>query len=277
MNEKKIRIIKGSIELFAKKGFHTTSVQEIAEHAGVAKGSFYNYFESKDELIVSIYDYYYATIMERMKEAKQESNPRDALMKQLEIYFDFIIENKPLIVMLLRDQVPLGRDAESFIIQTRQQNFNWTRDNIVAIYGDAIKPFENDAAIILEGMINSYTNWLVVDESTINREKLPQFITSQLDHMCQGLITDGSEPPIQKLPHVFEERALLLAKIRQKIHSSIKDQPNKALEALDVIQSEIKKDSPQKIIIESMLEHLKKLSVIHDDILILENTLEREI
>lgn len=277
MNEKKIRIIKGSIELFAKKGFHTTSVQEIAEHAGVAKGSFYNYFESKDELIVSIYDYYYATIMERMKEAKQESNPRDALMKQLEIYFDFIIENKPLIVMLLRDQVPLGRDAESFIIQTRQQNFNWTRDNIVAIYGNAIKPFENDAAIILEGMINSYTNWLVVDESTINRAKLPQFITSQLDHMCQELINDGGEPPIQKLPNVFGERALLLAKIRQKIHSSIKDQPIKALEALDVIQSEIKKDSPQKIIIESMLEHLKKFSVIHDDILILENTLEREI
>ncbi|MFD2637652.1 TetR/AcrR family transcriptional regulator [Piscibacillus salipiscarius] len=277
MNEKKKRIIQGSIELFAKKGFHTTSVQEIADQAGVAKGSFYNYFESKEELIVSIYDYYYATILERMKEAQQESDSREALMKQLQIYFDFIIENKPLIVMLLRDQVPLGRDAESFIIQTRQQNFNWAKNNILSIYGDSIKPYENDVAVLLEGMINSYTNWLVVDERTIDRAALPRFIVGRLDDMCQGLIKEQSSQPIQRLPQVFEERALSLTKIRQKIHSVVKDDSNKALEALDVIEQELQKDTPQHIIIESMLEHLRKFSAISEEVLSLEKTLESEI
>ncbi|SEQ76626.1 TetR/AcrR family transcriptional regulator [Piscibacillus halophilus] len=276
MNDKKKRIIKGSIELFAHKGFHATSVQEIVDQANVAKGSFYNYFESKEDLIVSIYDYYYVTILERMKEAQKEQDPRQSLIKQFEIYFNFIIENKPLIVMLLRDQVPLGQNAESFIIQTRQQNFNWSKANILAIYGDSIKPFENDAAVLLEGMIHCYTSWIVVDEKTIDRRQLPKFLLNRLENVCQGMMNEEEHPAIQRLPNVFEQSALLLTKIRQLIHSAIQD-PSKALEALDVIEQEVQKENPQNIIIESMLDHLKKFSALNDEVLTLEETLEREI
>lgn len=40
MNEKHKLIIDKSVELFAEKGYHATSVQEIAEKCGIAKGSF---------------------------------------------------------------------------------------------------------------------------------------------------------------------------------------------------------------------------------------------
>lgn len=45
------KIVEAAIELFAKKGFDRTTVDEIVANAGVAKGTFYLYFKSKDDLI----------------------------------------------------------------------------------------------------------------------------------------------------------------------------------------------------------------------------------
>lgn len=47
----KEKIIFSAIDLFAEKGFHETKVDEIAERSGVAKGTMYLYFKSKEELL----------------------------------------------------------------------------------------------------------------------------------------------------------------------------------------------------------------------------------
>ncbi len=45
------KLVRSAMELFAKKGFDKTTVDEIVAKAGVAKGTFYLYFKSKDDLI----------------------------------------------------------------------------------------------------------------------------------------------------------------------------------------------------------------------------------
>ena len=45
-----------ALELFASKGFHATSISDIATQAGISKGLMYNYFESKESLLHAIID-----------------------------------------------------------------------------------------------------------------------------------------------------------------------------------------------------------------------------
>lgn len=52
--EKQERIVETAARLFAQRGLARTDVAEIAAQAGVAKGSLYNYFESKDELYLHV-------------------------------------------------------------------------------------------------------------------------------------------------------------------------------------------------------------------------------
>ena len=52
--KRKVQIESSALELFAKRGFHPTTISEIAEHAGIAKGLMYSYFKSKDDLLHSI-------------------------------------------------------------------------------------------------------------------------------------------------------------------------------------------------------------------------------
>ena len=47
-------ILQAGFELFAEQGFHTTSIAQVAERAGVSKGLIYNYFPSKDDLLVGV-------------------------------------------------------------------------------------------------------------------------------------------------------------------------------------------------------------------------------
>jgi TetR/AcrR family fatty acid metabolism transcriptional regulator len=53
---KRERILDAAVRVFARKGFHATRVSEIAGAAGVADGTIYLYFASKEALLVSLFE-----------------------------------------------------------------------------------------------------------------------------------------------------------------------------------------------------------------------------
>ena len=54
--DKRRRIIDAAVEVFAEKGFFGAKVSEVAEAAGVADGTIYLYFKSKDEILISLFE-----------------------------------------------------------------------------------------------------------------------------------------------------------------------------------------------------------------------------
>lgn len=54
--EKRNLIMDTALELFSQKGYHTTTISQIAKHAGISKGLMYNYFKSKEDLLTAIMD-----------------------------------------------------------------------------------------------------------------------------------------------------------------------------------------------------------------------------
>lgn len=56
--EKKDQIITAAVREFAKKGFAKTTINEIAEAAGIGKGTVYEYFKNKEEIIQSAFAYF---------------------------------------------------------------------------------------------------------------------------------------------------------------------------------------------------------------------------
>lgn len=56
ISESKEKLIKSSIELITQKSFSSVGVQQLCDHAGVKKGSFYHFFDSKQELIIESLD-----------------------------------------------------------------------------------------------------------------------------------------------------------------------------------------------------------------------------
>lgn len=55
IKDKKTAIIKAALKLFTERGFHGTSTAQISKDAGVATGTLFNYFPTKEDLINSLY------------------------------------------------------------------------------------------------------------------------------------------------------------------------------------------------------------------------------
>ena len=53
---KRVRLLKAAVKVFAKQGFYKARVEEIAKEAGVATGTTYLYFENKDDILISIFE-----------------------------------------------------------------------------------------------------------------------------------------------------------------------------------------------------------------------------
>jgi AcrR family transcriptional regulator len=53
-DNRKQQIMQAALELFAREGYHSTSVARISRYAGISKGLLYNYFKSKEDLLDSI-------------------------------------------------------------------------------------------------------------------------------------------------------------------------------------------------------------------------------
>lgn len=69
--EKRRTILDAAARVFARKGFHTSRVGDIAEEAGVAHGLLYHYFSSKDEVLETIFREHWTALLERVHEAEQ--------------------------------------------------------------------------------------------------------------------------------------------------------------------------------------------------------------
>ncbi len=54
IEDKKTQILYAAVEIFAKKGLERGKIADIAKHAGVGKGTIYEYFKSKDEIFCAI-------------------------------------------------------------------------------------------------------------------------------------------------------------------------------------------------------------------------------
>src|SRR3981189_2964925 len=51
--ETRERLFRAALDLFARKGFAETTVEDITEAADVGKGTFFNYFPSKDHILIA--------------------------------------------------------------------------------------------------------------------------------------------------------------------------------------------------------------------------------
>lgn len=65
--QKREVIFEAALNLFAEKGFHPTKVEEIAEAAGIGKGTLYEYFSGKENLLVELIFHYSYNRMEENK------------------------------------------------------------------------------------------------------------------------------------------------------------------------------------------------------------------
>src|SRR4051794_21007190 len=118
--DKRERIHDAAVKIFAEKGFYNAKVSEIARVAGVADGTIYLYFKSKDDLLISIFE-------DRMEEVNAnaraaiagEGTALDKLGRLVRMHLQ-LVESEPLLAEVLTVEL---RQSTKFLKEYRQSKF----------------------------------------------------------------------------------------------------------------------------------------------------------
>src|SRR5579859_336766 len=81
--ETRERLFRAALDLFAKKGFSETTVEDITEAADVGKGTFFNYFPSKDHILLAFSDMQLAKLEQSVNGLRASQQPLPEFMRGL--------------------------------------------------------------------------------------------------------------------------------------------------------------------------------------------------
>jgi TetR/AcrR family fatty acid metabolism transcriptional regulator len=100
VNDKREAILRAATQVFARNGYFNSKVADIAKAAGVADGTVYLYFKSKEEILHSIFD---AAMEEAIQEGRKEleaiSDPREKLRRIARLHLERLGSDRDLAVV----------------------------------------------------------------------------------------------------------------------------------------------------------------------------------
>jgi len=188
--DKRLAISKAAVKVFAQRGFFNAQVADVARSAGVAAGTVYLYFRSKDEILISIFE---RTMKEAITESRLAldgvSDPVERLRCLARLHLQRLGRDRDLAVVF---QVEL-RQSTKFMEQLSSSQFRTylgqLRDAIAegqasAVFTTTVNP--TLAAKALFGALDEMaTNWIL----SRRRYDLASEADAVVNLFVNGLIT----------------------------------------------------------------------------------------
>lgn len=95
--ERRSAIIEAAIDVFAQRGFHHARVSDVAKEAGIADGTIYLYFKSKDDLLISLFEEKMEQIVDTFRdEVSRFDSAQERLKYFLELHLKMVAERPAL-------------------------------------------------------------------------------------------------------------------------------------------------------------------------------------
>jgi TetR/AcrR family transcriptional regulator, fatty acid metabolism regulator protein len=179
-------ILDAAVKVFAQHGYHRAKISSIAEHAGVATGSVYLYYENKEGILLKIFDKLWTELTDglRIIVKRSDIDPSQKLDLVIDKLFDLFIANPALASVFVNEQYHLIKNK---------------RGNVAKQYDDFLNLAEE---IIREGVHKKMFN------SDIDIKLFRHFITGGL----RSVLRQWSE----------QSQTLTLHRLRQNVKYFIK-------------------------------------------------------
>lgn len=116
---KRERILDAALTVFAAKGFYNTKVSEIAREAGVADGTIYNYFRSKDDILIELFEDRMDWILGRLAE-ELKGNVVSRIARYIELHL-MLAESEPKLAEFITVEL---RQSDKFLREYNNPKFS---------------------------------------------------------------------------------------------------------------------------------------------------------
>jgi TetR/AcrR family transcriptional regulator, fatty acid metabolism regulator protein len=107
--DKPQQIIEAAIRVFARNGYYNSRVSDIAREAGIASGTIYLYFRTKEELLVTLFREKMAAFVAHLRrEIAGETDPVAKIRRLVELHFT-VLEQSPALAEVVQVELRQGQ------------------------------------------------------------------------------------------------------------------------------------------------------------------------
>lgn len=272
MDERKRHVILTARKLFKDQGFLNTSIKEIIQQSNISKGTFYNYFSSKDEFLIQFIEYIHKEDTLKRDELLINQDPanKKIFAEQLFICLNTFqkYELHPIFEAIYH-----SKDTKLKAITKKYylMELTWLRKRLIDLYGKEATPYASDGATMLYGIIQHMMHtWKVCTNKNVDLQQLIQFILKRMDALMDSMMQTKEaflgQPFIQATMKAFNEQPLtkkeLLAELKtfkqaiQEQGSTEKDQ------YVQFLIEEFQSDEPRFYVLKPIL-HSFHTSFMH--------------
>jgi AcrR family transcriptional regulator len=115
-------IVKAAVDLFIRKGFHKTTVREIAQKFGMSIGTLYEYIRTKEDILYLVCDYIHSNVRDKVGPSLTiTGNSIDTLKKAIYTYFTIIHEMQDYVLFLYQETKSLSHEARKYIFRAEEE------------------------------------------------------------------------------------------------------------------------------------------------------------
>ncbi|WP_338753757.1 TetR/AcrR family transcriptional regulator [Bacillus sp. FJAT-52991] len=259
MMDRKRQVIEVAHVLFIEKGYLATSIQDILDKSKISKGTFYNYFSSKKELLMTIFEMIKNETKKRRVDilAGRSTSDKEAFIEQIAVKMKVNQENN---LFALFQGVFASEDEElkKIVKSYHYEEIEWLQKRMLELYGEDILPYSLDLAVGLFGMIQNYIHFFLMVDQGMDIDKVIRYSMRRLETNVVEIQQDDDKLlEVDLLNKQFSETSLLKANkkclIIQKISMMLKDADEEQSELLLFVQNEFSQQEPRRAVVEAIL------------------------
>ncbi|MGW5879327.1 TetR/AcrR family transcriptional regulator [Nocardiopsis terrae] len=191
------KLFEAAVTLISEQGYGATTVDEIAERAGVAKGTVYYNFGGKNELYAALMEWGVTRLADTLREAvpaaDQDVGPREALAEVLRSGVVFISAHEALARLLMAEAWRTNQSWYATVRQIRTEAIGVITGQLDAMVERGLTRPDLDTSLAGSALFGMVVT-VALDWRTLQPERPVEEIHTTLAHMADGLIGSPASP-----------------------------------------------------------------------------------
>lgn len=162
------QILEAAAEAIAEHGFHGMSMRALATATGMALANFYNYFDSKEDLLFELHKRAFATLLEATDaELHRTTVPEEQLYLFIASHVGFFVHHTAVMRVLVHEAGRIAPKHRATIRQIKDEYFSRARDIVGAIvkqHNEVVLVDIERSTYCIFGMMNWVYAWYIPDQ-----------------------------------------------------------------------------------------------------------------
>jgi AcrR family transcriptional regulator len=180
--------MQASLHLFAERGFHGTSIRDIAREADITEGLIYHYFASKRDLFRAIIEEHsFLPLLRTLPELAQQLDLRALLIVLARGFFDVLRQNTELTRVLLQEVQVFPEEKEAFFTDAVNESITALADILEERMSERSRS-QIDPRVSARIFFNSLLAFFVEQEILGGKHMLPADENTYVEHLVDMFV-----------------------------------------------------------------------------------------